>query len=282
MEYFEIYKNKMQEAGIDVNDKDRNLFEDNYSRSKEDNSVISIAKARGLRLDPLCAAIAHLKTSKYLGLEGKAAYDIRQAWNLTDKEYKAVAEKFSYRLEDYHLEDAGVISQKEIDRAIYNNDLKEKKKKLLLASITFAATILICALVFGISSVYCNKDDDYGTVEVKLESINKGFNPSTKGVSYYFDVESAEEGHSFSDGMEVGNLYTSEIEKLDTYTISHESFTAYEYNNRLYLTEDSMRRDRTRDKVKAKSFRCMISGLILFPILILILGLKLGAWRKYI
>lgn len=82
--------------------------------------------------------------------------------------------------------------------------------------------------------------------------------------------------------MEVGNLYTSEIEKLDTYTISHESFTAYEYNNRLYLTEDSMRRDRTRDKVKAKSFRCMISGLILFPILILILGLKLGAWRKYI
>jgi flagellar basal body-associated protein FliL len=74
------------------------------------------------------------------------------------------------------------VSQKEIDRANYNNDLKEKKKKLLLASITFAATILICALVFGISSVYCNKDDDYETVEVKLESIDRSFDLSTKNL----------------------------------------------------------------------------------------------------
>ena len=42
-----------------------------YTGSKKDNSVVSIAEGRGLRLDPICAAIAHLKTSKYLGLDGK-------------------------------------------------------------------------------------------------------------------------------------------------------------------------------------------------------------------
>ena len=281
MGYFEIYKDKMQEAGINGSDKGRKLFEDNYTGSKKDNSVVSIAEGRGLRLNPICAAIAHLKTSKYLGLDGKEAYDIRNAWGLTDEEYKAVAEKFSYQLEDYHLEDAGVVSQKEIDRELFNMELKGKRKKLLAIGIVNASVILILALVFVVSSVYCNRNDDYETVEVKLESIGTRFNPSTKDISFYCDVENAEEGRSFSNETEVGGLSDNEIEKLEIYTISHESFTAYEYNNRLYLTEDSMRRDRTRDRIRAKSLRWMVIILIYSIIIIPVLGLKMGAWKKY-
>lgn len=281
MGYFEIYKDKMQEAGFDVTDKGRKLFEDNYTGSKKDNSVISIAEGRDLRLDPICAAIAHLKTSEYLGLDGKAAYDVRKAWDLTDEEYKAVAEKFSYRLEDYHLEDAGVVSQKEIDREIFNLELKGKRKKLLAIGIVNASIILILALIFVVSSVYCNKNDDYETVEVKLESMDRSFDLLAKKPVNYFDVESAEEGRSFSDGMEIGSLSENELDKLEVYTLSHESFTAYEYNGRLYLTEDSMRRHRLRDFIRKKSLRWMVIGLIYSIIIIPVLGLKMGAWKKY-
>ena len=89
-------------------DKGRDIFESYYSECHDDPKFRERVKEERIRFDLICAAIAHLKTSRYLGLEDNAAYDIRSAWKLTEEEYILIARKLSSNLKAYHIYDVEI------------------------------------------------------------------------------------------------------------------------------------------------------------------------------
>ena len=135
MEQTKIFIDQIRKAGYAA-DNAGDVFELYYSECSADHGLEDKAEEAGVRLDVVSAALAHLKTSRYIGITDKAAYDIRSTWDLTDEEYDFVAEAISADPATYHQGDYILTSSDEQEEAyieetvieaneIVENDIEE-------------------------------------------------------------------------------------------------------------------------------------------------------------
>ena len=254
----------MKEAGFNA-DKGRAVFESYYDECIDNSEFWEKAKKAGFRLELMAAAVAHLKTSKYLGVKEKAAYDIRTAWGLTDEEYVFVAAKLSSNLKTYHIEDSGVPDPKEQqaidDMATMPKAMHALKKFCIVSGVMF----LVALSIFIISSIRESRPLEYQIVDVKVSGVysetvtstnSDGYSENTFTYSVY--IEDAGSEYSLS------GITRADLDYLRTLRDNEQSISVYKANGGYYYTESSVLHSRPSYSEKVLSGTATIPLLLIF------------------
>lgn len=253
----------MRRAGFNA-DRAGEIFDSYYSEYSDDPELDEKARDERIRLHVMAAAIAHLKTSRYLGIRDRAAYDIRNAWDLTEAEYDFVAETISDDPDTYHLDRSGVPAVEMPDdtgnMGIFDLDdpLAEEKadvadtsvntKGIRRAAFIMLALFLVSLMVF-IQSIYLYRQDPgYDLVTVKVKSVITDYDR-------YSNLRYGESGdRSDSDQsdhlvvVEVAGSY-EQLNGVPAEEVSHlysiaagigNSIRVYRYNGKYYYSEKSV------------------------------------------
>lgn len=239
MEYVLTYVELLEKKGYENLDKAAGLFKDYYSEYLRNRKLVSKTTGRNLRHEYACAAIATLKTNKYLGLEDEDLYDIKKIWGLEDNEYRVVAELLVDNLKKYHLDGSGVPSRAHQNKDEYLTRLARSIKNMKVAFIIIGVLLLISATVLGISSYYCHKDIDYREVEVNVTEsrlVEQYTRKRRHRNRYRLEVTVSYEGKEY-------HLYGVTRQDERYYRHVHyeqEPITVYLYKDRMFSTYDHM------------------------------------------
>lgn len=273
MEYEKLFSDHMKAAGFDV-ENGMDIFKSYYAECHEDPGFRERVKKESLRFDPICAAIAHLKTSKYLGLEDKAAYDIRSAWGLTEEEYLLIARKLSSNLKAYHIDDVALPPEERDDTAEdFQRFVKDKatlRKMIIVLTVLFVSSVLVLA----ISSILCRKEPAYESVDARVSEVNSelvsytswehysdySYPHNKTRLDYLVIIESA-------GGLDpLYGVPSEDLDHLRQVRADSQDITVYKYLGQYYYTRESMLASRPCVRVQAAFGICMItSAFLLIP-----------------
>lgn len=270
MSNLSIYLDKMSELGYKDAGRASDIFKDTYARYKADSGLYSTAKARDLRLDRVCAAIAHLKASKYLGYKWEDAFEIRTLWELSDGEYDVVADILYDNLDGYHLEAPSGYSQRALEAALVDEKKKSDMRSVRTVSFIHLTVLVILMVALRIANSYCSRDDYYEEVLVPVVGCSTAFNKETFAQEYTFYVryDGAERQLiapkvTYLSGYDRGGykyyLEQDDLSILDKASREQVNITAYRYGDDLYLYKNMM--ERSRPCYIAKTILYYVIGL---------------------
>lgn len=277
MEYEKLFSDHMKAAGFDV-ENGMDIFKSYYTEYHDSSDFYEKAKRNGLRLDLLAAAVAHLKTSNYLGFSDKAAYDIRSLWGLTDEEYIFVAETLFSNLKRYHLEDSGVPSPEEQQKI---DDLDGMPRDLCRLKRLFSITgilLLIVLSVFIISSISNSKIPEYQVADVKITGVYSDIVTDTEYV-YINDVPVERKMTRTRYSVFIEDLNSEyylkgvprgDLDRLRKVKSDEGSITVYKLDGAYYYTESSMLASRASYRYKYMSLIVMVPLFIVFIVALLL------------
>jgi preprotein translocase subunit SecG len=263
VQYTQIYKEQMRRAGFNA-DRAGDIFDSYYSEYSDDPELEEKVKDARLRLHVMAAAIAHLKTSRYLGIRDRAAYDIRNAWDLTEAEYDFVAETISDDPDTYHLEDSGVpaaelpddtgaVSTFDLDDPLAEEkvdvaEVSVNTKGIRRAAIIMFVLFLVFLIVFSGSIYLYMQDPGYDLVTVKVKSVITDYDRYSN--LRYGDNSDTNESDR-SDHLvvvEVAGSY-EQLNGVPSEEVSHlysiaagigNSIRVYRYNGKYYYSQKSV------------------------------------------
>ena len=92
------YLGELKKAGFDGGEYTEGFFMGCFSELLNDPAYSSYTTENGIDRKALCAALAQLKTGRYMGFSADRPFDIKGFWGLTDSEVYAVAAACPQRL----------------------------------------------------------------------------------------------------------------------------------------------------------------------------------------
>ena len=294
MKYQDRYLEMLKAEGCDKIGKGAGLFSDYYEQYHKDMGLRSAVKAKDLRFDEICAAIAHLKTSRYLGMTDRSSYDIRSLWELTDGEYILVAETLRSNLKGFYLEDSGVTSQQDLDKAEYIADIRFRRKRLGVILLATMILIGIFSVILLVSAGYATRNSDFEVVQVTVASAEWSHSTGADhnifarhyAVYVYLDGEKLPVERLSGDSIEYqisGDpdfLTDEEYNILLALSVTGQPIDAFKYDGKIYLKKESMDQDRTCLRIARGMTYPIAVTLLIFIGECIVFGIKFLMWRK--
>lgn len=267
MEYTQHYLNWMKKSGFDA-DRAEFVYETYFSEYFDDPDLKKTEKSN-LRFGLISAAIAHLKTSKYLGLEDNAAYDIRKAWELTKDEYDFIALTLADDAVIYHLKDITVKPYEKPGKTGKKDNFLRDKKKLGRFILITAAIFVISAVMLTVSLYLQRSEPNYDRVLVTVDSITMNMSDTVLVSNQSVVIKGSDYEVLINDHGNIEPLFgieTDDIQYLYMARNSNMSVRVFKYRGFYYLSEYSMLESRLCNRSIAPS----VLGMVLSAFLLLI------------